>query len=283
MARIRTIKPDFWTDEKIVELDPVDRLLFIGLWNFADDQGYLDYSPKRIKMQVFPGDDIDVSRALARLHEDSLIALYDSPQGLVLHIPNWKKHQRISNPSRARFEPGDLHECDWPTDTLARAREDSVRKGREGKGRDKNSSPSADADEGDRFPEFWARYPRKVAKQDAVKAWRKVTKTTDPQVILDGLARHQFSDEAKFIPYPASWLNAGQWADEPAGGTLSILPGMGGFTAAELDRILGPAPGMPQPPSDLSPDEMWEWDQRTRREMRAARVQQANAKLGRSA
>ena len=39
MARIRTVKPDIWTDEKFVELSPLARLLFIGLWNFADDEG----------------------------------------------------------------------------------------------------------------------------------------------------------------------------------------------------------------------------------------------------
>ena len=53
MARIRTIKPDFWSDEKIVELTPWARLLFIGLWNFSDDDGRMPFSPKKIKMLVF--------------------------------------------------------------------------------------------------------------------------------------------------------------------------------------------------------------------------------------
>jgi len=210
MARIRTIKPDFWTDEKIVELDLEERLLFIGLWNFADDQGYLDLSPKRIKMQVFPGDDIDVSRALARLHEASLLAVYDSRDGKIIHITNWDKHQRVSNPSRARFEPGDLHECDWPETTLARPLEGSVRKGREGKG--SNTSSSADADED--FDAFWQAYPRKVGKQDARKSWAKALRLTDVATILAGVAGYPFSDDPKFIPHPAKWLNDGRWEDE---------------------------------------------------------------------
>lgn len=53
MARIRTVKPEFWTDEKVVECSISARLLFIGLFNFADDKGCLERSPKRIKMQVF--------------------------------------------------------------------------------------------------------------------------------------------------------------------------------------------------------------------------------------
>ena len=39
MARIRTIKPEFWIDDVIVELPFETRLLFIGIWNFADDAG----------------------------------------------------------------------------------------------------------------------------------------------------------------------------------------------------------------------------------------------------
>jgi hypothetical protein len=41
MARIRTIKPEFWTDEKVVECSFEARLMFIGMFNFADDKGNL--------------------------------------------------------------------------------------------------------------------------------------------------------------------------------------------------------------------------------------------------
>lgn len=54
------------------------------------------------------------------------------------------------------------------------------------------------------------------------------------------------------------------------------------FTAAELDTILGPAPAIPQPPSHLTADEMWEWAQKARRDQRADRVRRATEKLGRT-
>jgi hypothetical protein len=149
MARIRTIKPDYWTDEAVVELEFWERLLFIGLWNFADDQGFLLYSPKRIKMQVFPADDVDVSRGLARLLEVSLLEAFDvlsTPGAVLLRVKGWDKHQRVSNPAIARFHPADLQErSDLPESSvgLARALEPypAEGKGREGKG-SSSSSPA---------------------------------------------------------------------------------------------------------------------------------------------
>lgn len=141
MARIRTVKPEFWVDEKIVELDPWERLLFIGLWNFADDQGFVDLSVKRIKMQIFPGDTYDVSVGLARLYRADLVACYQSPKGYVLHIVNWAKHQRVSNPAKERFKPSELRKLDaLPESSLGLARSlesyPAEGKGKEGKGKE---------------------------------------------------------------------------------------------------------------------------------------------------
>ena len=77
MARIRTIKPDFWTDEKIIEMTPLARLMFIGLWNFADDSGRLEYSPRAIGMKVLPADSADYSELLGELRRASLITVYE--------------------------------------------------------------------------------------------------------------------------------------------------------------------------------------------------------------
>jgi len=37
--RIRSIKPEFWKSETVAALSPLARLLFIGLWNYADREG----------------------------------------------------------------------------------------------------------------------------------------------------------------------------------------------------------------------------------------------------
>jgi hypothetical protein len=58
MARIRSIKPEFWTSEKVMECSLQARLFFIGLWNFCDDYGRHPTSAKQLKALVFPGDNI---------------------------------------------------------------------------------------------------------------------------------------------------------------------------------------------------------------------------------
>lgn len=68
------------------------------------------------------------------------------------------------------------------------------------------------------FAEFYMAYPRKVGKEAARRAFDKAARSTDPALIVDG-ARRYASDpnlpEKRFIPHPASWLNAGRWDDEP--------------------------------------------------------------------
>lgn len=69
------------------------------------------------------------------------------------------------------------------------------------------------------FDLFWSAYPRKKSKGDAVKAFDKAIKITSLPVILDAITRLSKSsdwlkDGGKYIPYPASWLNAQGWEDE---------------------------------------------------------------------
>ena len=54
MARIRTIKPEFWADEKMSPLSPLDRLVFLGLVSLADDAGRLLDNVRVIDAQLFP-------------------------------------------------------------------------------------------------------------------------------------------------------------------------------------------------------------------------------------
>lgn len=94
--RIRTIKPGFFTHEGISDLDPIARLLFIGLWCMADSAGRLEDRPKRIKVEVLPYDDCDVDALLDTIAALGFIERYEADGFRVIQVANFEKHQRMT-------------------------------------------------------------------------------------------------------------------------------------------------------------------------------------------
>lgn len=143
MARIRTIKPEFWVDEIMVELPYETRLLFLGLLNFVDDHGFIEYKPKRIKMMIFPADTIFIEDSLNALCDSLRLQVFDSDQGPLLRVVNWERHQKVNRPSPTRFtnirpanrknKPNPIQDS---VSTHGALNESSVLKGKERKGKD---------------------------------------------------------------------------------------------------------------------------------------------------
>jgi hypothetical protein len=105
MARIRSIKPEFWTSEQIMGLNPLTRLLFIGMWNFADDYGRMPYAPATIKAQVLPGDTMElqlIRNMLTELSSAGLILLYTAKGREYIEITGWS-HQKIDRPHKPKY------------------------------------------------------------------------------------------------------------------------------------------------------------------------------------
>lgn len=93
MARSRNIKPGFFKNEELVELPFEYRLLFVGLWTLADRVGRLEDRPKRIKMELFPADDVNVVAGIDELERMGFVARYDAEGKKVIEIINFLKHQ----------------------------------------------------------------------------------------------------------------------------------------------------------------------------------------------
>jgi len=109
MARIRTIKPEFWSSEQVMECSLPARLLFIGLWNFCDDAGRMPFRPRQIKAQVFPGDDMTPDAVLGLLDElssNGLIRRYAVDGDDYLMVTGWH-HQKIDRPQKSKC-PGPI-------------------------------------------------------------------------------------------------------------------------------------------------------------------------------
>jgi hypothetical protein len=93
MARIRTIKPEFFTSEDIVSLTPLARLLYIALWCESDREGRMAWKPKTFKMRYFPGDSFNVDELCNELLDASLVVRYGDKYA---YIPAFHAHQHIN-------------------------------------------------------------------------------------------------------------------------------------------------------------------------------------------
>jgi hypothetical protein len=111
MARDRTLPTDFWTWEAVIDCSMTARLLFLGLWNFADDHGVQPLRPRTIRMQVFPGDTIDEEAIRALIDElvaRGLVRIFTVEEQDYLSVIHWEQIQRVSRRARHRY-PADPH------------------------------------------------------------------------------------------------------------------------------------------------------------------------------
>ena len=149
MARIRTVKPEFWRDEKVVSVSRDARLLFIGLLNFANDEGVVKDAPLQLKIDIFPMDNEigvqEVGNYLDELNNIGMVSRYvanyrgeDRP---FLHIRGFNNHQYISNPTSSDLPaPPQIPEQNQPSQECSEKIQNTLEKsggllpGKEGKG-----------------------------------------------------------------------------------------------------------------------------------------------------
>jgi hypothetical protein len=107
--RIRQVRPEFWADETIARLSMPVRLFYIGLWNVADDGGWLAWRIPHIGAVLFP---YESPRRRERQIEEWAQALVAAdrlqlwPCGCAC-IPTLPKHQRVSG--KQSFVVMDVH------------------------------------------------------------------------------------------------------------------------------------------------------------------------------
>jgi len=141
MARIRSIKPDFFTDEDLAELPFYVRLFYAGLWTEADRSGRLEDRPKQLKVKIMPYDKVDVEDILKTLATTKttsgkpFIVRYESDGVKYIQILSWERHQKPHPTEKASIIPppnlNNIQEhVNEPLDTR------SITQGKEGKGRE---------------------------------------------------------------------------------------------------------------------------------------------------
>lgn len=143
MARIRTIKPEFFTSEQVVECSVTARLLFIGMWNFCDDSGIHPAALKTLKMEVFPGDDITVQQVescIKELISVGLIMEYEIENKRYWLVTGWH-HQRIEKPNYRHPLPDGSTPSRGAVGDHSPTEKEKERKGRESKGGEGKANP----------------------------------------------------------------------------------------------------------------------------------------------
>ena len=214
MARIRSVKPEYFTHPEVLNLSIPARLLFISLWGQADDEGRLYDQPLKIGGQAFgENDKVNVRVLLSELAVNARILRYRSEDRDCIQVRNWK-HQAI-NRRKASVIPAP----DVTDDAVMRSGwlpDESYQE--QGTGNGTGNREQGSVEQPLMFDAFWQAYPRKVAKLDAVKAWNvALDEKADPAEIVAAAkvygASRSGQDET-YTKHPGPWLRAGRWMDE---------------------------------------------------------------------
>lgn len=167
MARIRTVKPEFFRHEALYQAEKETglplRVAFAGLWTAADREGRFRWRPGALKLDCLPYDPVDFSEVLEALLTRGFLVRYENAGQDLGCIPSWNRHQVINNRESVSMLPS--HEdpassTRGPRDTHASSNSDSLHvlikgegKGREGegnrKGRERTTASAAPSAGGD--------------------------------------------------------------------------------------------------------------------------------------
>ena len=232
MARARNIKPGFFKNELLVGLPYEYRLLFIGLWTIADRDGRFEDRPVRIKMELFPADNVDVEAGLQALHDNGFITRYTVDEGRYCQVLAWCKHQNphvkealstipaLEEHRAGTVQAPDKHDTSIensgtsPADSLIPSSliPDSKPLAQPAERRVEN--PPAE------FERFWSTYPRHQGKRAAMKAFAKLAPDDELlDAMLVAVKRQRQSEQwqrdgGQYVPHAATWLNGRRWEDE---------------------------------------------------------------------
>lgn len=225
--RTREIRPGFFKNEDLVGLPFETRLLFIGLWCLADRDGRLEDRPLRIKLEIFPGDNVDIESNLTLLAQRGFIRRYQLDGSRYIAIPKFSQHQRIhpkENPSVipepgiSPADPGNPipagFSCSVPSvpSVPSVSSEISLTPSPQSSGNG-SSRPRFDLEA------IYAVYPRKRGKASGLKALE--SRVRDAETYRRVLrAAEMFAKECKrkgtesdYIPHFSTWIHQQRWED----------------------------------------------------------------------
>jgi len=238
MARIRSVKPEFWDSPDTARASLRCRLFYIAMWNWADDWGIGDANAGRLVSFAFPNDD-DISAAdyptLRReVSECYGVDFYEVAGRQFYAIPTWETHQRTekkarrSNPGPEDADtPGNTRESNRPTlsgglsDTQPRIPARGKGEVGSGKGevgsKDLSTSGERSPDVLALFAEAWKHWPKQTKEAPALAKFKTAAKSTDATKLAADIARfgdaYEETTIVKWTPSLDVWLNQKRWTE----------------------------------------------------------------------
>lgn len=112
--RRRMIDPAFWNDSKIIALSIPARLLYIGLWNYADDDGFFLDDLPAIKRTLFPDQKFDIHGVFSECSCFLKRHQYKDEGAFAWEIAHFSEWQTINRPTPGKIKPF----CELTEDSL---------------------------------------------------------------------------------------------------------------------------------------------------------------------
>lgn len=252
MARIRTIKPEFWRDEDLAKISPEAALLAIGLLNHADDEGYFNAHPKLIESDVFPLREL--SRSITALIQElagiGYLQLFSGSDGKRYgQVVTFAKHQVINKPTPSKIKDLILVPEDYGSPTV----ELPVGKERKGTGNREQGKEDASVDavsdcdlvvikgkkrepdmSDENFNRFWAAYDYNNGRHKALKSWKSIAPDAElaEKIISAALVYNKANPTRVYYKHATTWLNGRHWEDDSA----TLLPKIARQTQHQINQ-----------------------------------------------
>ncbi len=107
MARKRMIDPIIWQSEDFGKLSNLAKLVFIGLFSLADDEGRGRANPTYLKSTLFPYNEklrsTDIEVALSEISRNMSILFYSYNESNYYSLLSWNTFQKIDKPSESKI------------------------------------------------------------------------------------------------------------------------------------------------------------------------------------
>lgn len=142
MARIRTIKPDFFRHEGLQDLEIANpgmypMMVFEGLWGHCDSKGRFEWRPRQLKLDILPFLPFDMAETLLILEQSGMVNHYTIDGKEYGEISTFEKHQRLSGKELTegeKFPPCNSEAIVKQQGSVREIPESQEGKGREGNG-----------------------------------------------------------------------------------------------------------------------------------------------------